>query len=782
VFHDKVNQIETEVKNLARFNGISFQEHISAAKLTVLTTAAELEHIDPAGPDARAIGERILVSGFKNRAAVNVWMIFESDAFDGRDTEHRGEYPGESSGRYMRSYVRQGLGYAEAPDKREALLDTMADSYWYLVPKTRQALFLNVGATYEWYRDYGIGKGPVNRISLAAPLFRNGKFIGCVGQDIQLTDDTLGPEMVPGAVSALFASNGTLRYHKDRDMVGKSPEELGFTRIDAIRGALSRGEDLFLSGEYSPLLRTKARACFLPVKLADFDELVYVYTALPETRVHDALFPMFWSFLYFFLLSLVIFAFSLYYLSHRVSKPIHDLSLACEAISRGRFDVEITHPHFKDETGIMARSLYRMVEQFRVHITMRERCQKLLDIYTRLYKVLYQYGRMDEVFDELLPVIGDYFKVTKASLVLVNGEAAQFRAFYEPGKGPRKAAGEEFTHHRRVTQVLSGKKYISMNAGTLREQKIDFFGDQVLFLCILPFFAAHELRGYIILEGGGETGPLIHNDTVPLFLSETLSFMLGLQAPQGSSPLPQAEAPTVSVVTPADRESASPVNRAPVIGAARSIPGLDVDKGLFHTGGGEEQYAELLRISAKSFAGKTRTLRTLYRTDLPAFTVEIHGMKGALYAIGACALGDQAKELEFAAKAGDTESCARIYPVFEEHLGAFTARLGAITGRRGIPSRGPGSIPVLIAALKEALEASRLFDSVKAGNLIAPLLGYSWEPGDETEEAAESPPRTAQVLERIADALESMEYDEAERDMGLLLDYFKAAAPEHGVV
>jgi HAMP domain-containing protein len=800
VFQDKVNQIETEVKNLARFNGVSFQEHINAAKLAVLTAAAELEGIDPAHPDARALGERILISGLRNRAAVNVWMIFEPDAFDGRDAEHRGEYPGEGSGRYMRSYVRRGTGFVEMPDMHEDRLDNMADSYWYLIPKKRQTLFLDIGVDFEFHRDYGIGEEPVNAVSLVAPLFRNGIFIGCVGQDIRLTGDTLGPDMAPGAVSALFASNGALRYHKSGDKVGQFPEDLEFTNSDAIRGALSRGEDLLLSGEYSPLLQANARAYFWPVKLADFDELIYVYTALPETKVREALFPIFWSFLYVLLLSLVFFAFSLYYLSRRVSKPMHDLSLVCEAISQGNFDTEIAYSSSRDELGNMTRSLYRMVEQFKVHSAMRERYQKLLDIYTRLYKALYQHGRMDEVFDEVIPIIGDYFRVRKASLVLVNGEIAQFRAFYEPGKGPRKAEGEEFAYHRQVKYALAGRKYVSLNASTLREQNINFAGDQVLSLYILPFFTADELRGYIIMEGDSETGPLIHNDAIPLFLSETLSFMLDLRAgPQGPSPLvpePRIPVPQIPLsqaagtaplaVAPMADEPAAPAGggESPVIGAARIIPGLDVDQGLFHAGGGEEQYADLLRISAKSFAGKTRTMRALYRTDLPAFAIEIHGMKGALYAIGAHTLGDQAKELEFAAKAGDAEGCLRGYPVFEEHLDAFTARLGAITMRRKIPSRGPGSIPVLIATLTEALEASRLFDSFKAGELIASLLGYSWEPGDETEEAPEYPPRTARVLEHIADALESMDYDGAERDMGMLLDHVKAAAPDlkHGVV
>jgi HPt (histidine-containing phosphotransfer) domain-containing protein len=204
---------------------------------------------------------------------------------------------------------------------------------------------------------------------------------------------------------------------------------------------------------------------------------------------------------------------------------------------------------------------------------------------------------------------------------------------------------------------------------------------------------------------------------------------------------------------------------SPALRAARAIEGLDVDKGLFHSGGSAEQYGDLLRISARSFAEKIEKMRSLYREDLPVFAIEIHGIKGALYAIGAAALGDQARALEFAAKGEDEAAaafrCAQNYPVFEEKFRAFTDRLAAIPRQRERQVRGPGDIPALIAALNEALEASRLFDSGKALEIVNSFLEYSWD---------ESWPEIAGNLEKIADALECMDYDAAEQSMGLLLE------------
>jgi hypothetical protein len=279
--------------------------------------------------------------------------------------------------------------------------------------------------------------------------------------------------------------------------------------------------------------------------------------------------------------------------------------------------------------------------------------------------------------------------------------------------------------------------------------------------------AADSLQGYIILEGDSETGPLVHNDAALLFISETISYMLTKRTggedfalrsgpPAENGPAPKEEPRALSQ---AETAGLKPEPESPLLKTARAIEGLDVDKGVFLTGGAEEQYGDLLRISAKVFTGGIQKMRPLYQADLPAFAIEVHGMKGALYAIGADSLGNKAKDLEFAAKAGNAVLCAEAYPAFEEELAVFAGQLGAIVKRRETAFRGAGSTQDLVISLGEALEASRLFNSAQAGKIIASLLEYSW--------AGE---RLTETLESISDALETIEYDEAERLISALLN------------
>ncbi|MDR0641845.1 MAG: HAMP domain-containing protein [Treponema sp.] len=766
IYNDKLKDLERDVRNLARFNKESFHGFIDNSRLSVMIAATELGLIDTSLPGARTQGERLLVSSFSNRAVYNSWLVFEPNAFDGRDDEHRGEYPGERSGRYMRSYVRQDSSYVEAPDMDENLLDNMDESYWYLVPKLTGKPFIDINISYELYWDYAIGEGPVNSISLAAPVTRNGEVIGCVGEDIILTDIILGPELIPGAISALISPNGALRYYRDHDVLGKTLEELGFSGAKEFMEASAQGKEFFLSGEYNPLVQAPVISFYTPVVLEDFGETLYVYAAIPESIIREAVNPLLMSIAYSLIFVLAIFAVSLLYLVKGISKPIHDLVLACEAISQGNFDTVIVQSRSRGEIGIMTQSLYRMVEQFKIYIAMQEQSRELLNIYTRLYNALYQYDRLEDVFDEIIPLISDYFKVHRASLVFVSGEDARLLSSYDRGTGPRKEGMENFAFHHQVVALLAKRKYISLNFSAMQEQKIDFAGEDTRSLCILPFLVLGKLRAYVIMEGDSRTGPLVHGDEALLFISQTVSYVLaqreavGKQEAVPESGAASTEAGKEMEMTIAEGK-AGPGEESPVLKAARIIEGLDVDKGLFHSGSSAGQYEDLLRISAKSFEGKIEKMRSLYLADLPAFGIEIHGIKGALYSIGAAVLGDEAKALEFAAKAGEASRCAQDYPVFEKKLAAFAGRLAAISRQRERPVRGPGDISALIAALKEALEASRLFDSDKVAGLVNSLLEYSWD---------ESRPEITGSLEKIADALECMDYDAVEQSIGLLLE------------
>jgi HAMP domain-containing protein len=687
----------------------------------------------------------------------------------------------------MRSYIRTGDGYIVAPDMDETLLDDMDISYWYLVPKMSGKLFIDTNSEFDITWDYGIGEGRVNSITIAAPIFRENKFIGCVGQDILLTDILLGPEIISGAVSALFSPNGTLMYYKNLDDLGMSLEGLGFANSDAILEAFARKEKFRSFGDYSPFLDAAAFACFVPMIPKDFEDSLYLYAAIPESMLHDAVFPVLKSFVAVFVIDLTLFILLLLYFARCVLRPVRGLTTACEAIAGGNFDRELYPSGAGDEIGIMARSLRHMVEQFRAYITLLERSKNQMEIYTRLYRAMYRYDRIEDVFAEMIPLIIEQFEISRASLVLTgrespgaetpspaefhhtvnSGESAWFAALYERGGGPRKGEGRVFMYHEQVKTLLAGRKYLCLNANAIKRRKIGFAAESTISLCLLPFLAGEKLRAYIIMEGDRESGPLAHSDGDLLFLSETISYILTQREGRDSSPAPEAAPQDTSPrAAPPQGGQTDAEEGSPVLKAARAIEGLDVDRGLFLSGGVEEQYADLLRISVKAFDDRIKKMQSLYIDALPDFAIEIHGIKGALYAIGAGSLGDEAKELEFAAKAGNAGFCAAAYPVFGEKLNAFTRLLEAIVKGREIPSLGPGSMPRLISSLGEAREAVRQYNLDLAGKIISSLRSYSWETG--SGEAGGKP--VAESLEKIAGSLEYMEYDEAENLISLLLE------------
>jgi HAMP domain-containing protein len=795
VFYDKMTQMEFELENLVRFNVINYQGYIENTRLSVMIAAAELKSIDPSWPDARIQGEKVILASFENDMIINSWFVFEPDAFDGRDKDHRGEYPGETSGRYMRSFVRTGDSYIIAPDMDETLLEDMDISYWYLVPKITGKPFIDISSEFGMTWDYGVGEEIINSISIAAPIFREDKFIGCVGQDILITDIILGPEIISGAASALFSPEGILRYYKNLENLGMSLEELGFANSAEILEIFERKEKLYIFNDYSPFLDSAAFACFVPITLKNLDDTLYLYSAIPESMLHNAVFLILESFIAAFIIDLALFILLFFYFARGVLKPIRGLTIACEAIAGGNFDQELYLSQSRDEIGIMARSLRRTVEQLRAHITLQERSKNQLEIYTRLYSALYRHDRMEDVFAEVIPLITEHFGIYRASLVLTgrevpgagspdsaeihpaasSGKKAWFAALYERGGGLRKGESRAFMYHEQMKALLTGKKYLCLNTNNIKKQKIGFVGENTVSLCLLPFLAGEELRAYVIMEGDRESGPLVHSDTDLLFLSETVSYILTRRETgndRASLPAPEAASPETASGNIPPPEASPPQNgpedaegKSPVLKAARTIEGLDVDKGLFLSGGVEEQYADLLRISVKAFDDRAKRMQSLYIDNLPGFAIEIHGIKGALYAIGAGSLGDEAKELEFAAKAKNAVFCADTYPVFEKKLDAFTRLLAAAVKCREIPSLGPGSIPKLIASLGEAREASRQYNLDQAVKIIASLRAYSWEAG--SGEAGEKP--IAESLEQIAGSLEYMEYEEAESLISLLL-------------
>jgi hypothetical protein len=94
-------------------------------------------------------------------------------------------------------------------------------------------------------------------------------------------------------------------------------------------------------------------------------------------------------------------------------------------------------------------------------------------------------------------------------------------------------------------------------------------------------------------------------------------------------------------------------------------------------GNREESYVRVLSSYAANLPAMLDKLREFNAASLSAYTITVHGIKGASYGICANDIGKQAEALEMAAKSGDLETISAENDSFILGAEKFTADLAA---------------------------------------------------------------------------------------------------------
>jgi HAMP domain-containing protein len=414
----------------------------------------------------------------------------------------------------------------------ETILDDEEEGYYYMLPKQTERLFFDIASEYgDSLYDYGTGEGKINAMGLSAPVFRDGKFIGVVGFDIILNDMLLWEDIVPGSALLVFSPTGRIWFGGTRENAGKSVRELGFENWEEIMAAFERREEFIMPYNVSPIQEIKTYSYFAPMKLNGLDETIFLYAEIPQERILASVLKLTASVVAALSIVLLLLTILLFYIARFISRPVYELTMDTEAISRGDLNREITVNRGRnDEIGMMSSSLHRMVEQFRVHIALQERSRELLDLHMRIQKAMYSNTNNKDAFDSMLPIISDTFNVYFSSLIYISGKTPVIMSAYTSVQEEIPAAegriNTVFNYHEQVESLLNGRRYILLNSYGIEELKIAFTNTDTAFICIIPFFTAKTLQGYIIMEGKNESGPFIHEDTALNFISDTISYIL----------------------------------------------------------------------------------------------------------------------------------------------------------------------------------------------------------------------------------------------------------------
>ena len=723
IYKLKIRETEWELHSQAKHSASNLMKCFDIMELSVKISARELEKIDPDDPAARMRGENIITSRFYNPVVINAWLAFESNTFDGNDSLHTEDYSGAPSGRYIRSFYRDGDSWFTLDDMDENELYDPEEAFYYVIPMMTGAFYTDLGVS-ELLWDYGFG--PVYVFGVNEPVFRGGKPIGVVGLDAVINEETLGSTGSADMVSAIFKQDGLLCYFRDTGEIGQNLEELG---LDSNTGVLeyfanSHYETGFNFTGYSELTGANSFNHFYPLEI--YGNTLYIYTAIPQKIILQQIIPVFLPIGVSFAVCLIVFVLLFSYFSNSIAAPLKKLAEASEIIGSGNLQMKIDVISSKDEMGMISRSLVRMAEQFRTNQILLNRYFDRFDLLLRIHYALFRSSALNEAFDKLLSEISKYHNVFCASFIFIIENEPRIVAIYPLTE--REEGDSEFFAHNQVAKLLEGKKHLTMNGEVLEKAQLPFINFKTKAVCILPLRADEVLRGYVIMEGQNP-GPIIHDDTTLLFTGDVLSYLISRRADWEREMQKTAE--NAGKINPAaiqedEQELYMTEYDDTFLENAGNIQNLDVEKGLLLIGGDRKRYTELLKVTVKVVSESIAKLRSLYNKDLAAFAIEVHGIKAALYSIGADALGDEARQLEFAAKSDDDAYCRNSYPPFEEKLRVFSRNLAAIFPQQEKKSR-KGEVTELEKVLEQVKKACDTFDVTAASSLLMPMVSLNWD-------------------------------------------------------
>lgn len=169
--------------------------------------------------------------------------------------------------------------------------------------------------------------------------------------------------------------------------------------------------------------------------------------------------------------------------------------------------------------------------------------------------------------------------------------------------------------------------------------------------------------------------------------------------------------------------------------AETQIDGLDIPDALARMGNSAKLYMRIIHSFTTNMPDNLSELATnsINAETLGDYAIRIHGAKGSCYGIGANKMGDIAKTLEMAAKAGDLQTCLDTNDSFVlgtetliNELEALEAKIEAAESSQGGKQQAEKPDTLKLAAL---LTATQNFDIDQMGSLVEELTSTEYAQG-----------------------------------------------------
>ena len=297
--------------------------------------------------DVNSMLRRVLV---ENPSYLGTYTLWESNAFDGLDSEFQNQPAHDGTGRFIPYWIRSDGGSISVIPLEQYETPGIGD--WYILPRQSKTEVTLAPLIY-----------PINGVdtvmaSFVVPIIYDEKFYGIVGVDAPIT-------FVQGIVDSinlyngnadavLLTSTGTLIGVRNRPELINQPAAEIYPDFDQLQTRIEAGESFISLSPDGNFLRV-----FAPVDLGQtgqhwsfgliipFSEVTAPATAAATQQAGISIGLILFSIL------------ALWYLSNQITRPIIELTGTANAIAQGNLNIS-ANVQSQDETGTLANAFNLM--------------------------------------------------------------------------------------------------------------------------------------------------------------------------------------------------------------------------------------------------------------------------------------------------------------------------------------------------------------------------------------------------------------------------------------
>ncbi len=300
-----------------------------------------------------------------NQTFTSIWTCWLPDALDAADANFAHTQGSDASGRYIPNFSKVNGSIQVA-----ALVDyeTQGAGDYFLIPyKTGKESVINP-------YTYTSGGKQVLLTSISVPIINNGKVVGVVGADIELSSlqaitSTIQP--YGNGIAALFSNSGIVSAHFDPSRIGKQMREsevdiMGADVAAQVAEAVKQGKNLAFT------LPASATGTSMMLSFTSFPigSSGTPWTLAVGAPVDTIMAPVARMLNYTLIIGAIVIAFVLagmVTVALSIARPVKMLTAGAMRVAEGNLDTPL-YVDQKDEIGKLSQALITMVEHLKSKI------------------------------------------------------------------------------------------------------------------------------------------------------------------------------------------------------------------------------------------------------------------------------------------------------------------------------------------------------------------------------------------------------------------------------